>query len=102
LFLRAESFICPVLLNRILREKIAAQVLSFPIGKAWARYVPNIILFGIPLNPGSFTIKEHVIITVMACVSEATPYAVSVSRLLQLTNHVRASQSSLSFLTTFF
>lgn len=40
--------------------QIVAQLLSFPIGRAWARYVPRVIIFGIPLNPGPFTIKEHV------------------------------------------
>jgi OPT oligopeptide transporter protein len=42
------------------------MLLSFPIGKAWARYMPNVSIFGISLNPGPFTIKEHVIVTVIA------------------------------------
>jgi hypothetical protein len=54
------------LLNRILRDKYFPMLLSLPICKAWARYLPNISFFGIPLNPGPFTIKEHVIITIMA------------------------------------
>jgi hypothetical protein len=54
-------------------------VLSFPICKAWARYLPNISIFGFPLNPGPFTIKEHVIITIMAGVGASTAYAVSVA-----------------------
>jgi hypothetical protein len=41
--------------------------------------VPNISLFGIPLNPGPFTIKEHVIITIMAGVSGLSAYAVSIA-----------------------
>jgi hypothetical protein len=69
----------PPLLNRFLREKIVPQVLTFPICKAWARYMPNISLFGIPLNPGPFTIKEHVIITIMAGVGAYSAYAVSVA-----------------------
>lgn len=40
--------------------QIVAQLLSFPIGRAWVRYVPRVIIFGIPLNPGPFTIKKHV------------------------------------------
>jgi hypothetical protein len=31
------------------------------MGKAWAHYMPNVSIFGISLNPGPFTIKEHVI-----------------------------------------
>ena len=51
-------------------------LLSYPIGKAWARYLPNVSLFGMSLNPGPFTIKEHVIITIMATVSDGPAYAV--------------------------
>jgi hypothetical protein len=54
-------------------------VLTFPICKAWARYLPNVSLFGIQLNPGPFTIKEHVIITIMAGVGAGSAYAVSVT-----------------------
>ncbi|KAF9233210.1 OPT oligopeptide transporter protein-domain-containing protein [Melanogaster broomeanus] len=45
---------------------IVAQLLSFPVGRAWAKVVPNWSIFGIPLNPGPFTIKEHVLVTIMA------------------------------------
>jgi OPT oligopeptide transporter protein len=38
--------------------------------------MPNISLFGISLNPGPFTIKEHVIITIMANVGSGPAYAV--------------------------
>jgi hypothetical protein len=60
------------------------MLLSLPICKAWARYPPNISFFGIPLNPGPFTIKEHVIITVMAGIGAGPAYAVSVA-----SNYVR-------------
>ena len=53
------------------------MLLSLPICKAWAYYLPNISVFGIPLNPGPFTIKEHVIITIMASVGSGPAYAVS-------------------------
>lgn len=57
------------------------MVLTYPICKAWARYLPNISLFGIPLNPGPFTIKEHVIITTMVDVGlgASSAYAVSIT-----------------------
>ena len=51
-------------------------LLSYPIGKAWAHCLPNVSLFGMSLNPGPFTIKEHVIITTMASISEVPAYAV--------------------------
>ena len=53
--------------------------MSFPIGRLWARYVPNATILGLELNPGPFTAKEHVIITIMGSV--ASNYAYSVSRL---------------------
>jgi hypothetical protein len=59
-------------------KQILIQLLDFPIGKAWARYMPNVSLFGISLNPGPFTIKEHVIITTAAAASSEPVYAVSV------------------------
>ncbi|KAJ8088807.1 hypothetical protein PM082_014053 [Marasmius tenuissimus] len=44
---------------------IVPQLLSYPIGRAAAAYVPrNWTLFGLELNPGPFSIKEHVLITV--------------------------------------
>ena len=52
-------------------------LLTYPIGKAWARYLPKVSLFGMSLNPGPFTIKEHVIITIMASVNDVPAYAVS-------------------------
>jgi hypothetical protein len=55
---------------------LIAQLLSFPVGRAWARLVPQWKVFGISLNPGPFTIKEHVVITVMAGVSAGSAYAV--------------------------
>lgn len=55
-----------------------AQLLSYPIGKAAERYLPDIgfTLFGIrhSLNPGRFTKKEHMLITIMANVGWHTPY----------------------------
>jgi hypothetical protein len=72
------------LLNRILRDKYIPMLLSLPICKAWARYLPNICFFGIPLNPGPFTIKEHVIIAIMAGVGDAPAYAVSVAPTWQI------------------
>jgi hypothetical protein len=39
---------------------LVAQLLSFPVGRAWASAVPRVKVFGVSLNPGPFTIKEHV------------------------------------------
>jgi hypothetical protein len=53
--------------------------MSFPVGKLWARYVPNVTIFGVELNPGPFTIKEHVIITIMSTAADGPAYAVCTS-----------------------
>lgn len=47
---------------------IVAQLLSFPIGKAWGRWMPawkwTVFGYTIHLNPGPFNIKEHTLIVV--------------------------------------
>ena len=54
-----------------------AILLSYPIGQLWARLMPNKTIFGVRLNPGPFTVKEHVIVTIMASVGGKYSYAVS-------------------------
>ncbi|KAG1878964.1 OPT oligopeptide transporter protein-domain-containing protein [Suillus subluteus] len=49
-------------------SSIAAQLLCFPVGRAWAKVMPNVRFFGVKLNPGPFSIKEHVLVTIMATV----------------------------------
>ena len=58
--------------------QIVAQLLSFPLGRLWARVVPNVKIFGVSINPGPFTVKEHVLITIMATVGYSSAYAVRV------------------------
>jgi hypothetical protein len=43
---------------------IVAQLLTYPVGRAAAAYLPRWRVLGIELNPGPFTIKEHVLATV--------------------------------------
>ncbi|KAI5994878.1 OPT oligopeptide transporter protein-domain-containing protein [Pisolithus marmoratus] len=54
------------------------QLLSFPMGRAWAKFMPNWRIFGYQLNPGPFTIKEHVLVTIMASVGAVSAYATDV------------------------
>ena len=53
---------------------LVAQLLSFPMGRLWAYAMPNYRLFGTQLNPGPFTIKEHVLVTIMASVGAGSAY----------------------------
>ena len=40
--------------------------------------VPSVTVFGVPLNPGPFSIKEHVLITIMATVGASSAYATDI------------------------
>jgi OPT family oligopeptide transporter len=55
-----------------------AQLLCYPLGKAWEKIMPDwgFTIFGSrhSLNPGNFSTKEHMLITIMASVGYATPY----------------------------
>ncbi|KAH9914186.1 OPT oligopeptide transporter [Epithele typhae] len=59
-------------------SSIVAQLLSFPLGRAWARWMPQWTVFGVAFNPGLFTIKEHVLITIMAGVGAQAAYATEI------------------------
>ncbi|KAG6809466.1 hypothetical protein H0H92_016122 [Tricholoma furcatifolium] len=60
---------------------IVAQLLSFPLGKAAAAWVPNWSIFGLRLNPGPFSVKEHVMITI----SSLDTYVRTLAETLELT-----------------
>ncbi|KIJ67169.1 hypothetical protein HYDPIDRAFT_37757 [Hydnomerulius pinastri MD-312] len=57
---------------------IVAQLLCFPLGRLWAAVIPNVTVFGVRLNPGPFSIKEHVLVTIMATVGYQTAYATNI------------------------
>ncbi|KAF7981225.1 hypothetical protein HWV62_34575 [Athelia sp. TMB] len=59
-------------------SSIVAQLLSFPVGRAWARFMPNVKIFGHSLNPGPFSIKEHVFVTICATVGAQSAYATDI------------------------
>ncbi len=71
---------------------LIAQVIAWPLGRGWARFVPDkdvtLLLpwlakgglkrVTIRLNPGPFNVKEHAIIVVMASVSFSVAYATDI------------------------
>jgi OPT family small oligopeptide transporter len=74
---------------------IVAQLLIFPLGRLWARVLPNVKIFGVNINPGVFTIKEHVLSTIMATVGWQSAYAtdiVAVQRVFYNQNYPFAYQ----------
>ncbi|KAF5338240.1 hypothetical protein D9758_012834 [Tetrapyrgos nigripes] len=54
---------------------IVAQLVTYPMGRALAAYTPRRKIFGMELNPGPFTIKEHVLVTIMGSVACPSAYA---------------------------
>lgn len=62
---------------------IVVQLIALPIGQAWAKYLPNCRVnlgpLSFLLNPGPFSIKEHVCITVMANAVSGGIYIAEVS-----------------------
>ncbi|KAF8452243.1 OPT oligopeptide transporter [Boletus edulis BED1] len=55
-----------------------AVLISLPFGRAWAALVPNWRIFGVSLNPGPFTIKEHVLMMIMSTVGSGSAYATDI------------------------
>ena len=50
--------------------------------------MPRVKIFGVPLNPGPFTVKEHVIITLMANVGYSSAYAVRIGAMLRMVMNI--------------
>ncbi|KAI5963442.1 uncharacterized protein KGF55_002322, partial [Candida pseudojiufengensis] len=50
----------------IVISTMVTSILAYPMGRFWAFAFPNVKIFGLPLNPGPFNLKEHAVITIMA------------------------------------
>jgi len=59
-------------------SQIVAQLIAFPLGRLWVRLLPDVRICGYELNPGPFSIKEHVLVTIMATVGATTAYATDI------------------------
>ncbi|KIJ32419.1 hypothetical protein M422DRAFT_76535 [Sphaerobolus stellatus SS14] len=57
---------------------LVAQLLFFPVGRFWAYAMPKRKIFGVQLNPGPFSVKEHVLVTIMATVGGSSAYATDI------------------------
>ncbi|WOO80324.1 Glutathione transporter 1 [Vanrija pseudolonga] len=57
---------------------VVAQLLVFPIGKAWGLWLPSWRIgfgrFSFNLNPGKFTVKEHATIVICISLTASTAY----------------------------
>ncbi|KAI8803759.1 OPT oligopeptide transporter protein-domain-containing protein [Cladochytrium replicatum] len=65
--------------NSITLDPTLAVLLTYPLGLALAKFLPtnkfSVGKYSFTLNPGPFSIKEHVLISVMASAGSASPYA---------------------------
>lgn len=68
-----------------------SQLLAYPIGVFCARVLPRAKIFGLELNPGPFTIKEHVVITMMATVAFLSAYATDIIAVQRTLYHQKFS-----------
>ena len=50
--------------------------------------MPRVKIFGISVNPGPFTLKEHVLATIMSTVNSGSAYAVSTINWLLFQMHL--------------
>jgi len=48
------------------------------MGRGWHKIIPNVKILGVTLNSGLFTIKEHVLATIMAVVGAYSAYATDI------------------------
>ncbi|RTE84970.1 hypothetical protein BHE90_000470 [Fusarium euwallaceae] len=81
-FVVVQSFVNQLFSVRQPTIKLQApviQLLSFPLGKAWEKWMPTgeFTLFGLTnrLNTGRFNQKEHMLISIMANVASSLPHS---------------------------
>ncbi|KAH8200631.1 hypothetical protein TruAng_005168 [Truncatella angustata] len=54
------------------------QLIAYPIGTGWAKFMPHARIGGLELNPGPFNMKEHTIITIMTAAGASASYAIDI------------------------
>jgi OPT family small oligopeptide transporter len=59
-------------------SSLVGQLVAYPLGRGLAFIAPKRKIFGIQLNPGPFTVKEHVLVTVMSTVASGSAYATDI------------------------
>ncbi|KAF8315900.1 OPT oligopeptide transporter [Clavulina sp. PMI_390] len=57
---------------------LVGQLISYPLGRGLAKILPDVELWGMKLSPGPFTVKEHVLVTIMATVGYSSAYATDI------------------------
>lgn len=79
--------------NQLAISAVAAQIVTLPVGKFMARVLPT-TTFRVPMttwsfsfNPGPFSLKEHVLITIFANCGAGGVYAVGIVNIVKVFYH---------------
>lgn len=79
--------------NQLYISSVSAQILSLPLGKLMAATLPTkriqvpFVGWSFSLNPGPFTMKEHVLITIFASCGANSVYALNVVTIVKAFYH---------------
>lgn len=57
---------------------LVGQLIAFPLGRGLAKALPDITICGMQLSPGPFTVKEHVLVTIMGTVGYQATFATDI------------------------
>ncbi|KAJ4767523.1 oligopeptide transporter [Rhynchospora pubera] len=79
--------------NALYISSISAQIVTLPLGKLMAKYLPTNAIkirgtnWSFSLNPGPFNLKEHVLITIFANSGSNSVYAVNIITIVKAFYH---------------
>lgn len=79
--------------NQLYISSVSAQIVALPLGKLMATTLPTkvfklpIFNWSFSLNPGPFTLKEHVLITIFANCGSSSVYAVNIITIVKAFYH---------------
>ncbi|XP_042450664.1 oligopeptide transporter 5-like [Zingiber officinale] len=79
--------------NQLSISSVCVQILALPIGRWMARVLPPTIIripllnWSFSLNPGPFTMKEHVLVTIIASSGSGGNYAVGIVTIVKAFYH---------------
>lgn len=77
--------------NALAISSVAAQIVTLPMGKFMARVLPttsfSVMGRSFSLNPGPFSLKEHVLITIFANCGSGGVYAVGIITIVKALYH---------------
>ncbi|TYK13761.1 oligopeptide transporter 5-like [Cucumis melo var. makuwa] len=79
--------------NQLYISSVSAQIVALPLGKLMAATLPTKVIklpifnWSLSLNPGPFTLKEHVLITIFANCGSSSVYAVNIITIVKAFYH---------------